>query len=233
MHPNSNTLGEKIDNLIYKICEIIEKLRDVLSSEKNMQRVYDKEIASALDLTSVNFATMKKRNSVPFSNILDFCALKKISINWLLYGQDPSSLIDSTDKYWIKYFPTINVSAGGGAFDSEQDFEKLDLPDFFVNIVGGKDNIKNIEAINVTGDSMEPTLNNGNIIFIDKTKQDIAKDGIYAFVNENGLFVKRIQRRVDGAIDIISDNKEYPIQIAKKQEIDVLGKVVSSIGRVF
>lgn len=80
---------------------------------------------------------------------------------------------------------------------------------------------------------MEPTLNNGNIIFIDKTKQDISKDGIYAFVNENGLFVKRIQRRVDGAIDIISDNKEYPMQIAQKHEIDVLGKVVSSIGRVF
>jgi hypothetical protein len=215
------------------INEIIEKLRDVLSSERDSGKIFDKEIANALDLTSVNFATMKKRNSIPFSNILDFCALKKISINWLLYGQDPSSLIDSTDRYWIKYFPTINVSAGGGAYDNIDDYEKLDLPDFFVNIVGGADNIKNIEAINVTGDSMEPTLNNGNIIFIDKTKQDISKDGIYAFVNENGLFVKRIQRRIDGSLDIISDNKEYPIQIAKKTDINILGKVVSSIGRVF
>ena len=215
------------------INEIIEKLRDVLSSEKNNGKIFDKEIANALDLTSVNFATMKKRNSIPFSNILDFCALKKISINWMLYGQDPSSLIDSTDKYWIKYFPTINVSAGGGAYESEDDYEKLDLPDFFVNTVGGKDNIKNIEAINVTGDSMEPTLNNGNIIFIDKTKQDVSKDGIYAFVNENGLFVKRMQRRIDGSLDIISDNKEYPMQIAKKTDIDILGKVVSSIGKVF
>lgn len=215
------------------INEIIEKLRDVLSSEKKAGKVFDKDIANALDLTSVNFATMKKRNSVPFSNILDFCALKKISINWLLYGQDPSSLIDSTDKYWIKYFPTISVSAGGGAYDAEDQFEKLDLPDFFVDIIGGHENLKNMEAINVTGDSMEPTLNNGNIIFIDKTKADTAKDGIYAFVNENGLFVKRIQKRVDGSLDIISDNKEYPMQIANKGDITVLGKVVSSIGKVF
>ncbi len=215
------------------INEIIEKLRDVLSSEKELGKVFDKDIANALDLTSVNFATMKKRNSVPFSNILDFCALKKISINWLLYGQDPSSLVDSTDKYWIKYFPSVSVSAGGGAFEDEDDFEKLDLPDFFVNIIGGKENLKNIEAINVTGDSMEPTLNNGNIIFIDKTKGDASKDGIYAFINENGLFVKRIQKRVDGALDIISDNKEYPIQIANKKDITILGKVVSSIGKVF
>lgn len=215
------------------INEIIEKLRDVLSSEKKLGKVFDKDIANALDLTSVNFATMKKRNSVPFSNILDFCALKKISINWLLYGQDPSSLIDSTDRYWIKYFPTVNVSAGGGAFDGKDDFEKLDLPDFFVNIIGGEENVKNVEAINVTGDSMEPTLNNGNIIFIDRTRNDPSKDGIYAFVNENGLFVKRIQKRIDGALDIISDNKEYPMQVANKNDIDILGKVVSSIGKVF
>ncbi len=218
---------------MFNITEIIEKLRDVLSSEKDNEKIFDKDIASALDLTSVNFATMKKRNSVPFSNILDFCALKKISINWLLYGQDPSSLIDSTDKYWIKYYPTISVSAGGGAYENEDEFEKLDLPDFFINIVGGKDNIKNIEAINVTGDSMEPTLNNGNIIFIDKTKSDVTKDGIYAFVNENGLFVKRIQRRIDGNLDVISDNKEYPIQITNKNNIEILGKVISSIGKVF
>jgi len=218
---------------MFNINEIIEKLRDVLSSEKSDGKVFDKEIANALDLTSVNFATMKKRNSVPFSNILDFCALKKISINWLLYGQDPSSLIDTTDKYWIKYFPTISVSAGGGAYDTDEDFEKLDLPDFFVDIIGGKENVKNIEAINVTGDSMEPTLNNGNIIFIDKTKQNVSKDGIYAFINENGLFVKRIQRRVDGGLDVISDNKEYPMQIVNKEGINVLGKVISSIGKVF
>ena len=218
---------------MFNINEIIEKLRDVLSSEKKDGKIFDKEIATALDLTSVNFATMKKRNSVPFSNILDFCALKKISINWMLYGQDPSSLIDSTDRYWIKYFPTVSVSAGGGSFDAEDEYEQLDLPDFFVDIIGGKENVKNIEAINVTGDSMEPTLNNGNIIFIDKTKQNVNKDGIYAFINENGLFVKRIQIRVDGGLDVISDNKEYPMQIVNKEGINVLGKVVSSIGKVF
>jgi phage repressor protein C with HTH and peptisase S24 domain len=151
----------------------------------------------------------------------------------MLYGQDPSSLIDSTDKYWIRYYPSIRVSAGGGAYEDEEAFEKLEMPDFFVNIIGGTENLKNIEAINVTGDSMEPTLNSGNIIFIDKTKNDPSKDGIYAFVNENGLFVKRIQKRVDGGLDIISDNKEYPAQVVLKNDINILGKVVSSIGKVF
>ena len=215
------------------VINIIEKLKDVLSKDGNNNKIYDKDVAESLNITQANLATMKTRNKVPFSNILDFCAIKKISINWLLYGQDPSSLIDSTDKYWIKYFPEISVSAGGGAYDANDAYEKLDVPDYFISLLGGKKNIRNIEAINVSGDSMEPTLNTGNIIFLDTSKNDIYKDGIYAFTNVNGLFVKRIQKRIDGQLDIISDNKEYPIQIVNKSEIQIMGKIVGSFGSIY
>ncbi len=80
---------------------------------------------------------------------------------------------------------------------------------------------------------MEPTLNSDNIIFIDKTKVDVARDGIYAFTTIHGLFVKRIQRRVDGKLDVISDNKDYPIQILDKSEVTIVGKVVSSFGMIY
>lgn len=212
---------------------IIEKLKDVLSADGNISKIFDKDVADSLNITQANLATMKTRNKIPFANILDFCALKKISINWLLYGQDPSSLIDSTDKYWIKYFPNIAVSAGGGAYEAQDNYTKLDIPDYFISALGGKDNIKHIEAINVSGDSMEPTLNNEDIVFLDTTKKEISKDGIYAFTNSNGLFIKRIQKRVDGDIDIISDNKEYPIQIANPQEINIIGKTIGSFGTVY
>jgi SOS-response transcriptional repressor LexA len=215
------------------IIDIIEKLKDVLSKDGQNNKVFDKDVADSLDITQANLATMKTRNKIPFSNILDFCALKKISINWLLYGQDPSSLIDSTDKYWIKYFPNIAVSAGGGAYDANDFYEKLDVPDYFVSILGGKQNIKNIEAINVSGDSMEPTLNTGDIIYLDTNKKDISKDGIYAFTNSNGLFVKRIQKRIDGKIDIISDNKEYSVQITSKNKINIVGKAVGIFGSIY
>ena len=129
--------------------EIIERLKDVLSTDGKNGKVFDKDVADALELTQANFATMKNRNKIPFSNILDFCAIKKISINWLLYNQNPGSLIDSTDKYWIKYYPEISVSAGGGAFENEDSFEELEVPPYFLNMLGGKNNLKNIEAINV------------------------------------------------------------------------------------
>ena len=58
-------------------------------------------------------------------------------------------------------------------------------------------------------------------------------DGIYAFTTVHGLFVKRIQKRVDGKLDIISDNKDYPSQILSNDDIKIIGKVVSSFGSVY
>jgi SOS-response transcriptional repressor LexA len=213
--------------------EIIEKLKDILSQDGNNGKIFDKDVATALDLSQVNFATMKNRGKIPFSNILDFCAQKKISINWLLYNQNPGSLVDSTDKYWIRYYPEVSVSAGGGAYENNDSAESMEVPPYFINMLGGKENLKNIDAINVIGDSMEPTLNSENIIFIDKTKQDVARDGIYAFTTTHGLFVKRIQRRVDGQLDVISDNKDYPVQILDKNEVKIVGKVVSTFGMIY
>jgi DNA-binding Xre family transcriptional regulator len=212
---------------------VIDKLKDILSTEAD-RKIYDKDVANVLEISQANFATMKTRNKIPFSNILDFCAKKKISINWLFYGQDPSSLIDSTDRYWIKYFPGVNMSAGGGGDYSDEEYEKLDVPDYFTAMLGGADNIKNIEATNVSGDSMEPTLTDGNIIFLDRSKCDPNKDGIYAISSyESGLLVKRLQKRIDGQIDIISDNKEYPVQTVNKSDINILGKVVGSFGSIY
>jgi phage repressor protein C with HTH and peptisase S24 domain len=215
------------------VSEIIDKLKDILSADGINGKIFDKDVANSLELSQANFATMKNRGKIPYSNILNFCAKKKISINWLLYNQNPGSLVDSTDKYWIKYFPEVAVSAGGGAYENIDDFESLEVPAYFVNMLGGKENLKNIDAINVVGDSMEPTLNDDNIIFLDKTKNDCSRDGIYAFTTVHGLFVKRIQKRVDGHLDIISDNKDYPSQVLNNSDIKIVGKVISSFGTVY
>jgi len=215
------------------VSEIIEKLKDIISSDGKVGKVYDKDVAKALDITQINFATMKKRDKIPFDKILDFCAIKKISINWLLYGQDPSSLIDTTDKYWIKFYTGVALSAGGGSNIENEEFEKLDIPDFFISTLGGKENIKNIEAINVTGESMEPTLNDSDIIFIDTNKQDCTKDGIYALHTQDGLLVKRIQKLSNGNFNIISDNTIYSNYTITKSELTIYGKVVGSFGSIF
>ena len=213
--------------------EIIERLKDILSDEVGNKKVYDKDVADALEISPAAFATMKRRDRIPYEEIISFCSRRRISINWLLFNQNPSSLIETTNRYqYIKYFPDVNVSAGGGAYDGEENFEMLALEGTFFDKIAAFSNANRVEAVNVVGDSMEPTIVDDNIVFIDREKTDIAKGGIFALITPSGLFIKRLQVRVDGGVDIISDNRDYPVQTVDRNEITVIGKIIGMFGEV-
>ena len=213
--------------------EIVEEIKSIVSTEFNGKKIFDKDVADALGVSHMNFATMKKRNKIPFGELLDFCATKSISINWMLYGQSPESLIDATNKFFmVKYFGNVSASAGAGSDVDNEDSEHVELPLDFVHRLGGEREIRNIEAINVSGDSMEPTFSYNDIVFINRTKTDLQRGGIFTIKTEAGLFIKRVVRRIDGKIDIISDNDIYSTQTLDPNEIEVIGRVVCRFGDV-
>jgi phage repressor protein C with HTH and peptisase S24 domain len=213
--------------------DIVEEIKSIISSEVAPKKVFDKDVAAALGISQMNFATMKKRNRIPFNELLDFCAKRSISINWLLYGQSPESLVEATNKYYmVKYFSDINASAGGGSDAEIEEIEELEIPEQFVFMLGGEKELKNIEAINVSGDSMEPTFSYNDIVFINRAKTDINRGGIFTIRTEAGLFIKRVQKRLDGKLDVISDNAVYNTQTLDQNEIEVIGRVVSRFGDV-
>ena len=216
-----------------KFLEIIEEIKSIVSSEFGSKKIFDKDVADILGISQMNFATMKKRNKLPFGELMDFCATRSISINWMLYGQSPESLVEATNRfYMVKYLNDVNASAGGGADEQCEEVEELEIPEHFVNLLGGESEIKNIEAINVSGDSMEPTFSYNDIVFINRAKTDLQRGGIFTIRTEAGLFIKRVQKRIDGKIDIISDNEVYSKQTLEPYEIEVLGRVVSRFGNV-
>ena len=213
--------------------EIVEEIKSIVSADFLTKKIFDKDVADVLGITQMNFATMKKRNKIPFTELLDFCAKKSISINWMLYGQSPESLVEATNKfYMVRYFSDVNASAGGGSDAECEEIEELEIPEQFVFMLGGEKELKNIEAINVSGDSMEPTFSYNDIVFINRSKTDLNRGGVFTLRTEAGLFIKRIQKRIDGKIDIISDNDVYSTQTLNPNEIEVIGRVVSRFGDV-
>lgn len=68
-------------------------------------------------------------------------------------------------------------------------------------------NLKNIQAIEVEGDSMYPTLKDGDYVVIEKNS-NFSGDGIYVLQYDGVLLVKRLQADIDG-IEILSDNQSY------------------------
>ena len=213
--------------------DIVEEIKSIISDEVAPKKVFDKDVARVLGISQMNFATMKKRNKIPFNELLDFCAKRSISINWLLYGQSPESLVEATNKfYMVKYFSDINASAGGGSDIECEEVEELEIPEQFVFMLGGERELQNIEAINVSGDSMEPTFSYNDIVFINRSKTDINRGGIFTIRTEAGLFIKRVQKRIDGKLDIISDNSIYNTQTLDANQLEVIGRVVSRFGDV-
>jgi len=209
--------------------EIIEKLKDVLSESRIGKKVFDKDVATALNIPQATFATMKKRNSIPYEEILEFCAVKKISVNWLFFDQAVDMLKAETEKFFqVRYFADIRASAGGGAEVFDEDFETITLDEKIMHNMVGIGNTE-LEAIHVDGESMEPTLQDGSIVFVDRTQTNINKNGIFIAATTGGLFIKRIHQRADGMIELISDNSIYPPQALPADEVTIIGKVVGNI----
>lgn len=207
--------------------EVIDRLRDVISGEAG-GKVADREVAEALGITSGNLATLKSRARLPFEAIANFCAKRAISINWVLFDQSAESLVTNTDKYtYVRYFRDVSLSAGGGAFDADESAEELLLPPIWVEKLGGERELERIEAVNVAGDSMEPTLKGGDILFVHRERQNIKKGGVFAVATPHGLFVKRLEMQVDGSLLLISDNTDYPPQKINANEIEVIGQAVA------
>ena len=218
--------------------EIIEKLKDIISQEMPGSIVYEKDVAKALGMSKESFSHFKKRGSVPLEQIAYFCATRKISINWILFDQMPKSLEEETEKYTrIKYFSKINAGAGGGTFNEESEYEFISMDKVLLDTLYRSHNAnpKHIAALNVMGDSMEPTLQDKEVILFDREDKDINKGGIYIVSTNAGLFVKRIAQRIDGTIELISDNRNYNSEVINEDEmsgVSIIGKVVGKVGVV-
>lgn len=209
---------------------LLPKIKDILSKEVGNKKVFDKDVADALEINQLTFATMKNRGKIPYEEVLNFCAKRKISINWLFYDQATRSLEVETEKYAnVRYFGDIYASAGGGAFNYEEEHEHIALDPHMVDRLGGEREMKNIDSINVLGDSMEPTFKDGDIIFINRTLDDIRKGGVFVVSTPIGLFVKRLSLKSDGTLDLISDNTQYSVESVPMSNVEIIGKVVGSM----
>lgn len=88
-----------------------------------------------------------------------------------------------------------------------------------------------LSTIAVAGDSMQPTLRDGDEILVDHTRQT-PRDGIHVLRVGETLLVKRIDMGRPGVIRLKSDNRAYdPIDLPPG-EVTVIGRVVWKGGRL-
>ena len=88
-----------------------------------------------------------------------------------------------------------------------------------------------LSAIVVAGDSMEPTLRDGDEILVDCAPR-AWRDGVHVVRAGESLLVKRLDLGRPGRIALISDNPAYPPIELAPNEVKVVGRVVWKSGRL-
>jgi phage repressor protein C with HTH and peptisase S24 domain len=127
------------------------------------------------------------------------------------------------------YIPRYDVraSAGGGQLIGEEMIvDHMAFKQEWLNKMRlQRDQLALIE---VHGDSMEPVLQNNDLILIDLRFNRLKENDIYAFQYKGHLRVKRLQVKLDGTVIIKSDNPHYEIEYLTAEEAESL----HLIGRV-
>ncbi|MFP1762059.1 S24 family peptidase [Lonsdalea quercina] len=137
-----------------------------------------------------------------------------------------------SQRYRVDMLP-IQVSAGHGAVSSSEFVETVKAIEYTHEqarqLFGGKP-ASAIKMVTVKGDSMAPTIEPGDMIFVDVSVDTFDGDGIYVFVFGNMLYVKRLQM-LKHRLLVLSDNAKYQswhIEDGEQDEFHVIAKVLLS-----
>lgn len=167
------------------------------------------------------------------SFLLQVSKLTGYDLQWLATGEGQKlrgqTELATGETFISLPFLDVEASAGNGAIvathsevRSVVSFERAFLRD----LGAVPDHCKIIGA---RGDSMTPTIPDGALIVVDHSQREVV-NGWISVVNVCGdLLVKRIRRRLDGTVELVSDNPIYPIETIGSDRIDqlvIIGRVV-------
>lgn len=145
--------------------------------------------------------------------------------------EEPRALVaaQTADEMERVPFYDVKASAGLGAFNSE-----VYAPDDYIGLSKRWLDVRGfylsyLAFITASGDSMYPTISDGDMLLVNRAATQ-PKDGkIYVFRQGEQIWVKRVQG-IMGGIRLISDNKELysPIDVIFNEALDfeVIGQVV-------
>ncbi len=128
----------------------------------------------------------------------------------------------------------LQASAGHGIEPDREDFCTISLSkdianDFF------RSSSSNIDAIIAKGDSMEPSIRTGDLIFLNRDDREVNND-TYVMRYSGAIYIKRLSRMPGNKIYVSSDNPSYPayeIDLTDPTlDFEVIGRVVSTMKRI-
>lgn len=158
-----------------------------------------------------------------------------VSLDWLVLNRGtpifeadaaPQPIPSGPDMAMIPYLST-SARAGGDQRPEFSEVEKIPFSRLLLRKLGvGADQIGFTRS---TGDSMSPTIQDGALVLVDRSKKEIVGDAIYVVSLDGETRIKRVRKNIDGTISLISDNRDVyepeRLACADAQRLRVHGRV--------
>ena len=179
---------------------------------------------------------LRGRSTRPgLDRLLPVAAVLKVEVDWLIHGigevQGAPPFIENPDDTFVSIARAdVRPSMGGGAIvleEQEAPGRAYHFQKFWIKN-GLKASPSQLRIMKVEGDSMEPTLMNGDTVLVDMGRPLPNPPGIFVLDDGLGLVAKRLQHVPNSdppAVRVISDNKHYPEYERTAEEINIIGRI--------
>lgn len=196
-----------------------------ITKQKGIEPTHQ-EIANILGLTRNAISSRSHRNQeYSYSEVEKIEDFYNVSFANQAFLEDAH---DNSGEILIDYYPDVLASCGGGTFELSQFKERIRVPKICVS---NYQPLAKYSVINAYGDSMNPTIKNGDKLVIEFVDYNLIKDNnIYVFAYNNRIFCKRLVQNIDSIV-VISDNPDkqvYPTNTIVRDDMNN----VKIIGRI-
>ena len=199
-----------------------------LRTEKKLSQQSFAEMMGVSRSYLANIETGAKEPSFAFASSL--METFGVEPNWFFHGHETAK----TDPSFVTV-PRYTVSASAGNGDSFVS-EPMDITYYAFSLQWIKRrglDPKELQIIEVKGDSMEPKLIEGDLILIDRSNTKPMDGKAYVVRVWDDLVVKYVQIIGRSAISLLSANSLYPPRELKlpldERDFQIMGQVVASM----
>lgn len=206
------------------------------------EAIGDESVNSFAKRCEIPEATMRGyfNGKIPSGDkLLVIADVAEVSIEWLVSGREPktkdgtatpSTSANAAISDQFTMVPRLDVQASAGNGSLAQSEEPIDFLAFQNSwLRERKISPRFARVLTARGDSMEPTIRDGDVLLVDTSITSVYDNAIYIVVYNGHVLVKRVNLKRDGALTIISDNDRHPpeeVPLAEVPDLHIAGRVM-------
>lgn len=226
---------ENFDEALAGLGNRISKIAELTGGKKNL--------ANAIGISESQLYRYIAGDSQP--TVEPLAAMAKIAnvhLDWLVFGEGPTGIspevhdfksLYATRKQYIT-IPEYQYDNPEVKNELSSSLGKVSFNQLWLMKIGL--NPDSLRLLRAYGDSMAPTINDGDLLMIDIGQNRFTGDAIYILkLDPHCLVAKRLQQAVDKGLYLVNDNpayREQHIPNSERDSLEIIGKVIWSAGLV-